>query len=226
MPHLLRPFQRLLVVDATAEVPDHLQKYSREGRQHAITSACRMCILGCSHWRFGACLEAPHRGKRAPCGKHRLCPATSHRCHCRPPPCQPPRFAPPAGSWQLLAYMGILSRCGWRQLSKHNLQQQPCQNSSPAASRRQLLSSGSRSLIGGCPLGACCPVVPHPLDLFECQAMPSIGRQNTIFSIMLAGYDVQSRLRSACVSTIAGVARGHHCVELKIAVALAASRVV
>jgi hypothetical protein len=141
--------------------------------QHAITSACRMYILQCCRWGFGAFLEAPHRGKRAPCGKHRLSPATNHRCRCRPPPCQPLKFVPPASDWQLVAYMGILSRCGWRQLSKYKLQQQPYQDSSPVASRRRWSSSGSRSLTGGCPLGACCLVVPHPLDLFGCQARPS-----------------------------------------------------
>ena len=175
MPHLLRPFQRLLVVDATAEVPDHLQKHSSEvvsmpSRQHVACVSWDAAIGGLALvWR----LATEAKEHLAESIVYALQQAIGVIVDHLPASLQDLLLLQAVGNF--LPTWGSSADADWRQLSKHHLQQQPCQNSSPAASRRQWSSNGSRSLIGGCPLGACCPVVPHPLDLFECQAMPSIG---------------------------------------------------
>ena len=64
MPHLLRPFQRLLVVDATAEVPDHLQKHLQQGLSachHVSMSHVYLAMLPLGVWRFSG--GSPQRQK-------------------------------------------------------------------------------------------------------------------------------------------------------------------
>ena len=173
MLHLLRPFQRLLVVDATAEVPDHLQEHLQQGLSachHVSMSHVYLGMQPVGVWRLSG--GSPQNGKGT------LRKASSM-------PCNKPSVSLSTTS---LPASKMCSSC--RQVARVCLYKDPqpmrmaqavrlhvaaktLSGISPAASRRRWSSNGNRLPTGGCLLCACCPVSLHPLDLCECQAMRS-----------------------------------------------------